>query len=164
MARFSNEPYPCGTDVRFPTVGNPAELGNALLGQAPWIDGGIDVIGKPEERIPLNLTLSILPTRDPLYVSWISLGDKEKLFGLFPTFYRSGPPGIDLNTFPQLSTYSDIAKFWYLKPGDVVAAEMLADGLADFFNPKVEFLLKYNGDRLARDLAKAFGVEALHLH
>ena len=85
--------------------------------------------------------------RDPLYTSWIALGDKKKIFGIIPSFFRNAPPGINMNTSPRLKKYTDIAKVWYFSENNVKQIALFQQ-MGSFFDPKIEPLLEHNGARL----------------
>ena len=154
IAKRSNEPYPCPEISRhFRTVGNPSNYAYVLGASAPLFDGGYDLVSARKESVELNLKLQFLPDKDPLYTSWIELGDKKKLFGIIPSFFRNGPPGINMNTTPKTKKYTDLAKIWYVSESDKKQIDFFND-MGDFFNPNVAPLLDYNGSRLWLDLAK----------
>ncbi|MFQ5586815.1 MAG: hypothetical protein ACE5GF_08355, partial [Thermodesulfobacteriota bacterium] len=101
FAERSNEPYPCHSDTSpryYRTVGHPKHMAYVVDGRSPPLTAGKDVVyGINAGGREVEYRLKFLPDRDPLYVSWIPLGDRKKLL-TFNTFYRNGPPGIDLNT------------------------------------------------------------------
>ena len=76
----------------FRTVGNPNKIEFVLGGKAPFLDGGYDLIKAKQNSVEQKLQLKFLPSRDPLYTSWIALGDKKKIFGIIPSFFRNAPP------------------------------------------------------------------------
>ncbi len=151
-AQRSNEPYPCPTDTdisRHRTVGNPGNFSFVLTGENALWDGSEDVVYSEQAGASeISYELRFLPSRDPLYVSWIPLGDKMKILGLFPTFYREGPPGMDMNTFPDLKKYTDIANFWYFKEGDIEAARLMKETVNGFDLGDTTPLLQYHGENL----------------
>ena len=152
IAERSNEPYPCPLEkTKFRTVGNPSDFDFVLGGNAPFFDGGYDVVLAPKDTVEQNLKLQFLPDKDPLYTSWISLGDEAKILGIFPTFFRSGPPGINMNTTPKLKNYTDIAKFWYFIENDKIQRKLFSD-TGSFYEPKLGPLLEYNGARLWKEI------------
>ena len=152
IAERSNEPYPCPIDkTKFRTVGNPSKFDFVLGGNSPFFDGGYDIVLAAKDAVEQNLKLQFLPDKDPLYTSWISLGDETKIFGIFPNFYRSGPPGINMNTTPKLKHYTDIAKFWYFIENDETQRKLFSD-TGSFYEPKLEPLLEHNGTRLWREI------------
>lgn len=150
IAQRSNEPYPCPKEnkpLKFRTVGNPDKFAFVLGDKEPWFDGGYDLVQTRNKSVEVNGYLQFLPSRDPLYVSWIDLGDKQKLLGIIPTFFRDAPPGINMNTSPKIKEYTDIAKVWYFSENDSQQI-LLFNKMGGFFNPNVEPLLEYNGTRL----------------
>ena len=154
IAIRSNEPYPCSNQTtEFRTVGNPFKFDFVLGGKAPLFDGGYDVVSGLSDSIEQKLVLKFLPDKDPLYISWIDLGDRQKIMGIFPSFFRSAPPGINMNTTPKLKKYTDIAKVWYFLENDPIQRELFAN-IGNFSDPNVAALLEYNGARLWATIKK----------
>jgi hypothetical protein len=153
VAHRSNEPYPCPSQkTEFRTVGNPSDFDFVLGGSSPLFDGGYDIVESAANSAEQNLTLKFLPHRDPLYTSWISLGDKQKILGIIPSFFRDAPPGINMNTTPKLKKYTSIAKVWYFTEQDPKQRELFSQ-MGGFYNPNVDPLLEYNGARLWSGIA-----------
>jgi len=156
-AQRSNEPYPCpvGSTARaYRTVGNPGNFSYVLTGENALWDGSEDVVfGAQAGAEEISYELKFLPSRDPLYVSWIPLGDKMKILGLFDSFYREGPPGMDMNTFPELKKYTDITNFWYFTEGDTRAAQLFKETINGFDLGDTTPLLKYHSKKLWRALS-----------
>lgn len=156
FAQRSNEPYPCPTGStvkRHRTVGNPGNFSFVVTGENALWDGSEDVVyGEQAGAQEINYALKFLPSRDPLYVSWIPLGDKLKILGLFSTFYREGPPGMDMNTFPALKKYTNLAQFWYFKEGDTKAAQLIKETINGFELGNTTPLLQHNGTALWQSL------------
>lgn len=159
FAQRSNEPYPCpmgNTPQYFRTVGSPGNFSYVLTGEGAIFDGSEDVVfGEDAGAVEVKYQLRFLPDKDPLYVSWIPLGDKLKLFGLFTNFYRTGPPGINMNTHPALKKYTDLAKFWYFKEDDIESGRLFKKNVKGFDSFKVEEILRYHGKKLFHSLAKS---------
>ena len=152
IAERSNEPYPCAAENKlFRTVGNPNKIEFVLGGKAPFFDGGYDSVKAKQNSVEQKLQLKFLPSRDPLYTSWIALGDKKKIFGIIPSFFRDAPPGINMNTTPKLKKYTDIAKVWYFSENAPKQIKLFNE-MGSFFNPNVEPLLEYNGARLWKNI------------
>jgi hypothetical protein len=155
FAERSNEPYPCHADTPprdYRTVGNPKDFGYVIDGESSALTSGKDkVYGPNGGGREVSYRLKFLPDRDPLYVSWIPLGDRKKIL-TFNTFYRNGPPGIDLNTSPELKAYGDIMQFWYLRDGNHEDATMMRDSFRSFSDVDFEKVLTQNGARLYRDM------------
>ena len=128
-------------------MGNPNKIEFVLGGKAPFLDGGYDLIKAKQNSVEQKLQLKFLPSRDPLYTSWIALGDKKKIFGIIPSFFRDAPPGINMNTTPRLKKYTDIAKVWYFSENNVKQIALFQQ-MGSFFDPKIEPLLEHNGARL----------------
>ncbi len=158
FALRSNEPYPCPAGkepVRRRTVGSPVNMAYVIDGTKKPLLSGMDVIFGPKagaQEVPY--TLRFLPTRDPLYVSWIPLGNRESGLG-FLNFYRTGPPGMDLNTWPELKKYSDIIQFWYLRDGSREDAALMDRAFRSFTDVDFETVLGHNGERLYETLEGA---------
>lgn len=156
FALRSNEPYPTPSGpqpVAYRAVGNPSEFSFIITGKGFALFSGYDVVYGPKSgaRRLEGYSIELLPYKDPLFVSWISLGAKLRLFGLFNTFYRDGPPGIDLNTWPELSKYGQIMKFWYIKDGDEQAAKLFARHMENFMAPALEPIMDYNSRCFSED-------------
>jgi hypothetical protein len=96
--------------------------------------------------------LKFLPDRDPLYVSWIPLGDRQKILLFFGDFYRKGPPGIDLNTWPEVKEYGDIMQFWYVRDNNIEDADLMEKSFRSFTDVDFEPVLEKNGGRLYLDM------------
>jgi len=157
FALRSNEPYPLpegDTPVEYPAVGDPSGFSFVIMGKGFSLFSGYDLAYSVKSgATPVeDYRLESLSYRDPLYVSWAPLGAKLKIFGLFNTFYRAGPPGIDLNTWPELAGYGRIMTFWYVKDKDRQAARLFDEHLKDFVNPNLEPIMNYNSRRFANDL------------
>ena len=159
FAERSNEPYPCpaGTSPHYyRTVGNPKDTGYVIDGRGVVLTAGEDkVYGLDGGGKEVPYRLHFLPARDPLYVSWIPLGDRQGILG-FDTFYRKGPPGIDLNTWPELKEYGKIMQFWYWRDDNPDDGELMRNSFRSFTDVDFKTVLKRNGTRLYRDL-KALG-------
>ncbi|NOS35563.1 MAG: hypothetical protein GQ522_02885 [Deltaproteobacteria bacterium] len=155
FAERSNEPYPCHADTPpryYRTVGNPKDFGYVIDGKSSALTAGEDrVYGQNGGGREVPYRLKFLPDRDPLYVSWIPLGDRKKIL-TFNTFYRNGPPGIDLNTSPELKAYGEIMQFWYLRDGNNEDAALMRNSFRSFSDVDFEKVLTRNGTRLYRDL------------
>ncbi|MFQ5329274.1 MAG: hypothetical protein ACE5D4_04710 [Thermodesulfobacteriota bacterium] len=162
FAERSNEPYPCHDDAGpryYRTVGNPKDFGYVIDGKSSALTSGEDMVYGPKvggREVPYRL--KFLPDRDPLYVSWIPLGDRKKVL-TFNTFYRNGPPGIDLNTSPELKEYGEIMQFWYLRNDNHEDAALMRDSFRSFSDVDFEKVLTHNGARLYRDLVEMGYIE-----
>lgn len=158
FAERSNEPYlcPAGAEPELHrTVGNPMYMSYVIGGGPAPITSGLDrVYGLKSWGRPVRYELKFLPARDPLYVSWIPLGDRKKIL-FFKTFYRNGPPGMDLNTHPELKLYGDMAQFWYLRDGSAEDASLMKRAFRSFTDVDVETVLEHNGARLYNDMLGA---------
>ncbi len=151
FALRSNEPYPCpggNKPARLRTVGNPVNISYVIDGTGRPLFSGEDLVYGPEGGAKeAAYSLEFLPSKDPLYVSWIPLGNREKVL-YFLRFYRTGPPGMDLNTWPELRKYSDIMQFWYLRDGSREDAALMQEAFRTFTDVDFESVLTHNGARL----------------
>ncbi|MFQ5480964.1 MAG: hypothetical protein ACE5DW_06770 [Thermodesulfobacteriota bacterium] len=158
FALRSNEPYPCpalAVPVSRRTVGNPVNISYVIDGRGrPFLSGGDMVFGPKAGGREVSYALKFLPSKDPLYVSWIPLGNKEKIL-FFNSYYRKGPPGMELNTWPELKKYSDIMQFWYLKEGNTENAAFMKGAFRSFTDVDFKSVLKRNGRRLYDDIQAA---------
>jgi hypothetical protein len=154
----SNEPYPCpvaGEPATAPATGQPSSLRYIFTGKDSPMDGSYDLVhGGESGGTPLETKLLTLSEQDPLYSSWINLGDKRKIFWFFASFFRFGPPGMNLNRFPKLKSHMDIARFYYLDPLDEEAFKMVEDKITNYFAADVGPLIERNSKRFNSDLAK----------
>lgn len=152
FAERSNEPYPCpeGAKPRFHrAVANPANMAYVIDGRKrPLVSGEDKVCGLRSCGREVKYRLEFLPDRDPLYVSWIPLGERRR-------FYRSGPPGMNMNTWPALRKYGDIMQFWYWRDGSDEDASLMERSFKSFTDVDFEAVLLHNGKRLFRDLGLA---------
>ncbi len=158
FALRSNEPYPCPAGkapTRQRAVGDPSHISYVINGTGrPFLSGKDIVFGSGAGARPVQYELKFLPDKDPLYVSWIPLGAKEKVL-FFKSYYRKGPPGMDLNTWQELKKYSDIMQFWYLRDGSAEDARFMSSALRSFMDVDFKRVLERNGRRLYNDIADA---------
>lgn len=158
FALGSNEPYPLPRSlepVERAAVGNPSHFSFVITGKGFAITAGWDVVyGDKAGARAVDYRLQQLPDKDPLYVSWIPLGEKRGVLGGIGDFYRTGPPGIDLMTWPEISDYVDIMQFWFVDDGDKKAATLFKTHFKDFKSPEFDPIRRYNGNRFARELLK----------
>ncbi len=154
-AERSNEPYLCPGDrqaSRYRATGSFGGFRYWLLGGQTPLTARVDVVYGPNAgAVEIPCTLTALPDKDPLYVSWIPLGDKKRIFFFFGEFYRRGPPGMNMNTLPSLRAYTDIAQFWYMQDGDRQAADLFKRTMQDFRRADPHPLLAWNGRRFWKD-------------
>lgn len=155
FAERSNEPYLCpqGNEPEIRrAVGDPGYMPYVIDGRDRPFMSGYDVIyGQGAGGKEIRYDLSFLPDRDPLYTSWIPLGDRGRVL-LWESFYRQGPPGIDFNTWPRLKKYGDLMQFWYVRDGNIEDADLLQDAIRSFFDVDFEAVLRKNGLRMLHDL------------
>ena len=151
FASRTNEPYLCPESSDPALFGTVGSLENFALvysneEEALW-DGGMDVVyGEAGGAFEIPTRVQTLPAKDPLYVSWISMGEKRKFLG-FNNYFISGPPGMDLNSFRGLKKYTDLAMFWYFDPSDRQGFQLLEKISQDFLSADVSPLLEHNGKK-----------------
>jgi len=157
-AQRSNEPYPCPNGeapARMRAIGDPSQASYIVLGGSPPLAGGEDIVTGPKSGgVGIVYDLKFLTDQDPLYTSWIPLGDKLKILGFWGGFWRQGPPGMDLNTWPELTKYSDIAQLWYLRDGDEKVVKLFNEHLQGFDNAHLAPILEYGSRLFWRELEK----------
>jgi hypothetical protein len=160
FALRSNEPYPApeGSEpVEHRAVGNPSDFSYVINGDSWSLSSGVDLVYGPKAGASeIEPVIKHLPDRDPLYVSWISLGDRLKILGIFNSFYRDGPPGMDLLTWPELKGYGKIMKFWFVDDGDEKVARMFDEYLISFMRAELKPILEYNGRRFSEEFFKLY--------
>ena len=159
FALRSNEPYPAPMGLQpeeHLTVGNPSDFSVVVTGKGFAVTSGVDLVYGPESGAKeVDYQIQRLTSHDPLYVAWIPLGDRLKLFGLFPNVYRTGPPGINLFTcWPVLKEYGMIMKFWFADDGDTVAAELFENHLGGMDEIEIDPILNYTGHRFSEEFFK----------
>jgi hypothetical protein len=148
FAKRSNEPYLItdrrGTRIE-PTIGNPADL--LELYKPGWfrpVSAGYDRIVAPGDgAITIPTAIKQLPPGDPLYTSLMDLGDRRKLFGYWPIWYREGPPGINYYAPPPLKNLADLAAFWYINENDKQFFELWRKYNRDWRTMNWEPLIRY---------------------
>ncbi|MEE8574750.1 MAG: hypothetical protein V3T30_04985 [Thermodesulfobacteriota bacterium] len=158
FAERSNEPYPCD-DKEEPAlhraVSDPTNAAYLIDGRnEPLISGFDKVYSYNSGGREIKTRAEFLPSLDPLYVSWIPLGDRQSVLG-FGKFYRKGPPGMSLTSLPELKRYGDIMQFWYLRDGSIDDAELMKKSFRSFTDVDFEAVLNKNGARLRRTLKEA---------
>jgi hypothetical protein len=142
--------------VRHRAVADPSSFRFLILGGDPPLTGSWDVVYGPNAgATEVVSTLEVLPERDPLYVSWIPLGDRKRILGVIPSWARTGPPGINMNSWPELSRYSDIAQFWYVPDGDEETVEVFEGAIRGFFDADPQAVLRHTATRFWADLSAA---------
>lgn len=158
-AERSNEPYLCpdaSEPTHHPAIGDPRKAAFLFDASGEPLEGGYDVVyGPTAGATPIQYRLKFLSDRDPLYVSWIPLGDRRRILGLLNSFSRTGPPGINMNTWPTLVDYGAIAQFWYFASGDKGGFRRLKESLEGFFNLEPGPVLEHNSERFWRTLREA---------
>jgi hypothetical protein len=123
FSQYSNEPYLMKDNAPYHlerTVGNPMHIAYlfGVTDKAPLGAGSDKVFSNKGGAREVPVELVLLPLNDPLYTAWIPMGNIEKIWGLWETWYRRGPPGIDFYTLGSLKNMADLAAFWFIDPND----------------------------------------------
>ena len=137
IAKFSNEPYLMSADRPSSferTVGNPFDLAYLLgrTNRAPIGSGFDKVLGPKEGAIEVDPKLEILENDDPLYTAWIHLGNRGKMLGVFSSWYKNGPPGMNYYTFPELKDLANLSAFSKFDPNDDGFFSLLGENMKSF--------------------------------
>ena len=142
----SNEPYLCPKSTHHsPTVGNPSNFTFVVTGKnKPAIDGGYDVIEPIGTSHKMTMLLKRLDDEHPIYTAHIPLGDKRRILGIIPTFFRRGAPGIDLYAPPQLKKFSDLIQFFYFEIGDENFGKLVKESFKGWDNIEVQKPIFHN--------------------
>ena len=158
FSQYSNEPYLMKDNAPYRlerTVGNPMHIAYlfGLTAKAP-LGAGLDkVFSKTGDAKEVPVELVLLPMDDPLYTAWIPMGNIEKIWGLWETWYRRGPPGIDFYTIGSLKNLADLTAFWFINPKDKQFFTLLEENFHDFADYDLTPVLIYQRQRLAKVLA-----------
>ena len=99
----------------------------------------------------------LLSLDDPLYTAWIPLGNIEKIWGFWETWYRRGPPGIDFYTLGALKNLADLSAFWFIDPTDKDFFRLVEKDFDDLENYDLVPALAHQRRRLATSLAVNMG-------
>jgi len=100
--------------------------------------------------VPVELVL--LPLNDPLYTAWIPMGNIEEIWGLWETWYRRGPPGIDFYTMGSLKNLADLTAFWFIDSKDQRLFALLEENFRNFYDYDLTPVLIHQRQRLATAL------------
>ena len=157
FSQFSNEPYLLKDDSSYRlerTVGNPMNIAYlfGVTDKAP-LGAGLDKIFSKKggaREMPSKLVLLLLS--DPLYKGWIPLGNIEKIWGLWKSWYRRGPPGIDFYTIGALKNLADLTAFWFIDPTDKKFFALLEENFRSFDDYDLTEVLIHQRHRLAKAL------------
>ena len=157
FSQYSNEPYLMKGNSSYRlerTVGNPMNI-SYLFGvtdKAPLGAGSDKIFSKKGGAREVQSELVLLPLSDPLYRAWIPLGNIEKIWGLWKTWYRRGPPGIDFYTIGALKNLADLTAFWFIDPGDEKFFALLEENFRNFDDYDLTPVLIHQRQRLAKSL------------
>lgn len=157
FAERSNEPYPAHAGNKpeyYRAADTPVQIEYILTGKNPSITTSEDRVYGTRGAQHIEYELEFLPEKDPLYTSWIPLGDRLKLFYFFDSWYRRGPPGMDLRTWPRLKKYGELMQFWYIQDNDPETASFMKKNITSFYNVNFDEILARNGSRLYDDLTR----------
>lgn len=123
-ATYANEPYLVeGRTKPFykRTVGNPGDI-ETLYGREGYglsMKSGYDHILPPEAGAEkVNYSLELIPHDDPLYRSRIPLGDRYAIWGIWGSWFREGPPGMDYYAPGWMKNLADLTAYWNINPED----------------------------------------------
>lgn len=155
FASQSNEPYPQppgNTIAYYRTISFPSSdsIDYLITGKnAPYTSGFDVVYPKKLGAKIINYKLKYLSEFDPLYTAQINLGRIEDSF----SFYRSGPPGIDFATFPELTDFTNLMLFWYYKDNDKKVANLMKKYFKNFDKNLLKEIIIYNRNNFLNDLS-----------
>jgi hypothetical protein len=157
-AKFANEPYLVEDRKRpfYPrTIGNPRDLPTLFRrNEYPTLAAGYDKVIPPSAGAKaVDYQIDLLPPDDPLYRSWIPLGDRYSLWGILDTWYREGPPGMDYYTAPWMKDLADLAAFWAVDPDDDRFFELYRKHPMSLVS-EPEPLMRYQREQFFRQLQK----------
>ena len=157
FSQYSNEPYLMKDNAPYRlerTVGNPMHIAYlfGVTDKAP-LGAGLDkVFTKKGGAREVFVELVLLPLNDPLYTAWIPMGNIEKIWGFWETWYRRGPPGIDFYTMGSLKNLADLTAFWFIDPKDQRFFALLEENFRDFEEYDLIPALIHQRQRLATAL------------
>jgi len=136
------------------TVGNPMHI-TYLFGvtaKAPLGAGLEKVFSKKGGAREVTVELVLLPLDDSLYTAWIPMGNIEKIWGVWETWYRRGPAGIDFYTLGSLKNLADLTAFWFIDPKDQQFFTLLEENFHDFEDYDLTPVINHQRQRLAQAL------------
>ena len=157
FSQYSNEPYLLKDHSLYRlerTVGNPMNIAYlfGVTDKAP-LGAGLDkIFSKKGGAREVSSKLVLLPLTDPLYKAWIPLGNIEKIWGIWKTWYRRGPPGIDFYTIGSLKNLADLTAFWFIDPNDQLFFTLLEENFRSFDDYDLTEVLIHQRHRLAKAL------------
>jgi hypothetical protein len=156
----SNEPYlstASTKSVAHYATGDPKNIRFVFTGKKRDISCAEDIVfGHKAGGLEVDAKLAYLRTKDPLYTAWINLGDRKKILGIFPTFYRDGPPGINMNRWPQLKSYLDISRFYYFDKNDPAIFDLYEKHVKGFEKADLSPVMEINKKRFNKVLSQIF--------
>ena len=153
----SNEPYECSEDAGekvYPTAPDFSEMEWIVTGKNRPFLGAWDIVPGLNERSKIEYDFEFLDSKDPLIVSWNSLGPNLKIWGLFNSFFRDSPPGMAIYTLPQLKDLWKTAQFFYFEEGDAEVYKLYKKKDFNFTNAKIDNVFKHNQKKYTEALAK----------
>jgi len=157
FSQYSNEPYLIKGNSPYRlerTVGNPMNIAYlfGVTDKTPLGAGSDKIFSKKGGAREVPSELVLLPLSDPLYRAWIPLGNIEKIWGLWKTWYRRGPPGIDFYTIGALKNLADLTAFWFIDPADEKFFTLLEQNFRNFDDYDLTEVLIHQRHRLAKAL------------
>lgn len=157
FSKLSNEPYlmPVGKDmVQRRVVGDPTDI-EYLVGRvskAPIGSGLDEVYSEAAGSTEVQYELELLPLDDALYTAWIPLGDRQKMLGVWRTWYRAGPPGMDFYALPGMANLVDLTAMWDIDAEDDRFFALFATHVRGMDDYELEPVLQHQRDRLTQNL------------
>ncbi|MBW2250372.1 MAG: hypothetical protein JRF60_07000 [Deltaproteobacteria bacterium] len=157
FSQYSNEPYLMKDNAPYRlerTVGNPMHIAYlfGVTDKAPLGAGWDKIFSKKGGAREMPVELVLLPLNDPLYTAWIPMGNIDKIWGLWETWYRRGPPGIDFYTMGSLKNLADLTAFWFIDPKDQRFFALLEENFHNFEEYDLIPVLIHQRQRLATAL------------
>lgn len=157
ISKYSNEPYLGFEEGRSERViGNPMEIEYLFgLKDKQLLTGGMDYIPDIKDGSDeIKVSLELLPLDDPLYTSFMKLGNQKKLLGFYRLWYLDGPPGMDYYTMPQLKNMNDLMAFWYIDTDDEEFFRIYKENVKSFTEFDIEDVLEYQKKRLFTEVVE----------
>jgi len=157
FSQYSNEPYLMKDNAPYRlerTVGNPMHIAYlfGVTDKAPLGAGSDKIFSKKGGAREVPVELVLLPLNDPLYTAWIPMGNIEEIWGLWETWYRRGPPGIDFYTMGSLKNLADLTAFWFIDSKDQRLFALLEENFRNFYDYDLTPVLIHQRQRLATAL------------
>ena len=157
FAKKSNEPYLCredGQEFKAFTAPSYQSIEYVITGNnAPSFSARDRVVGSASGE-KIDHRLEWVSSRDPLKTSWAPLGPNLKIWGLFSSFFRHAPPGMDIFTFPELKEVIKTAAYFYFDPKNQSMFDAHAQNSADFLSLKLDPVMAHNRRRFWQNVTR----------